>query len=245
MDLAKLYSDKATYPDEMTIEIQGEKMSLKDWRDGLGLKSEFTKHTQDLSQKQKQMEQILAQQQQREQALQTQLAQAMQARGVNLQHAQDDDLAAYRSDPAFGPLVKLIEGQQATIGQLAQRMQMDEISVNSWRYQQQLDRLKEKDPELDTQALAEYTRNLYSKGPDIDTAYRLSTEEKRMKKLEADAEKRGYEKAKAEPPMPPQPGGRRGGTPNAPELPKDWNSRAALALQEFGPDLQEALQNRT
>ena len=33
MDIAKLYSDKTAYPDEMTIEIQGEKMSLKEWRD--------------------------------------------------------------------------------------------------------------------------------------------------------------------------------------------------------------------
>ena len=244
MDLNKLYSDRATYPDEMTIEIQGEKMSLKDWRDGLGLKSEFTKHTQDLSTKHKQMETILQQQQQREQALQAQLAQAMAARGMDPRKAQDDDLAAYRSDPAFGPLVKLIEGQQTTIGQLAQRMQMDEISVNSWRYQQQLDRLKEKDPDLNPQELAEYTRNLYSKGPDIDTAYRLHTEDRRFKKAVEEAERKGYEKAKAEPPMPPQPGGRRGGGAPPAELPKDWNSRAAMALQEFGPDLQEALQNR-
>lgn len=244
MDLAKLYSDRATYPDEMTVEIQGEKMSLKDWRDSLGLKSEFTKHTMELSTKQKQMEQVLAQQTQREQALQAQLAQAMAARGVDPRNAQDDDLAAYRSDPAFGPLVKLIEGQQQTIGQLAQRMQMDEISVNSWRYQQQLDRLKEKDPDLNPQELAEFTRQMYSKGPDIDTAYRLHTEERRFKKEVAEAEKRGYEKAKAEPPMPPQPGGRRGGAAIPQELPKDWNARAAMALQEFGPELQEALQNR-
>jgi hypothetical protein len=245
MDLAKLYSDKATFPDEMTVEIQGEKMSLKEWRDGLGLKSEFTKHTQELSGKQRQMETIIQQQQQAQQQLQGQLAQAMQARGVDPRNAQDDDLAAYRSDPAFGPLVKLIENQQGTIGQLAQRMQMDEISMNSYRYQQQLDRLKEKDPDLNPQELAEFTRAMYSKGPDIDTAYRLHTEDRRMKKLEADAEKRGYEKAKSEPPIPPQPGGRRGSGAPAPELPKDWNSRAALALQEFGPDLQEALQNRT
>lgn len=244
MDLAKLYSDRAAYPDEMTIEIQGEKMSLKDWRDGLGLKSEFTKHTQELSGKTRQMEQILQQQQQREQMLQAQLAQAMAARGVDPRNAQEDDLAAYRSDPAFGPLVKLIENQQGTIGQLAQRMQMDEVSMNTYRYEQQLNRLKEKDPELDTQQLAEFTRNLYSKGPDIDAAYRLHTEEKRLKKATDDAERRGYEKAKAEPPMPPQPGGRRGGSAPAPELPKDWNSRAAMALQEFGPELQEALQNR-
>lgn len=244
MDLAKLYSDRTAYPDEMTIEIQGEKMSLKDWRDGLGLKSEFTKHTQELSGKTRQMEQILQQQQQREQALQAQLAQAMAARGVDPRNAQDDDLAAYRTDPAFGPLVKLIEHQQSTIGQLAQRMQMDEISMNSYRYQQQLDKLKEKDADLDTQQLAEFTRNLYSKGPDIDAAYRLHTEDKRFKKATEEAERRGYEKAKAEPPMPPQPGGRRGGSAPAPELPKDWNSRAAMALQEFGPELQEALANR-
>lgn len=244
MDLAKLYSDKTTYPDEMTVEIQGEKMSLKDWRDSLGLKSEFTKHTQELSQKQKQMETILQQQQQREAQLQQQLAHAMQRQGIDPRHAQDDDLAAYRQDPAFGPLVKLIENQQSTIGQLAQRMQMDEIAVNSWRYQTQLDKLKEQDPELDPQAVARFTQELYQKGPDVHTGYRVMTEEKRLKKATEEAEKRGYERAKAEPPIPPQPGGRRAAAAQSEQLPKDWESRKAMALQEFGPVIQEALQNQ-
>jgi len=244
MDLAKLYSDKATYPDEMTIELGGEKMSLKEWRDGLGLKSEFTKHTQELSGKARQQEQVLQEMQRREQLLQGQLAQAMQARGVNPNNAQDDDLAAYRTDPAFGPVVKLIEQQKAVIAQLAQRQQMDEIAVNSWRYQGQLERLKEKDADLDPQALAKFTHEFYGKGPDVEAAYRLFTEEKRMKKAVEDAEKRGYEKAKTEPPVPPQPGGRRGGAAQEKALPADWESRKSMALQEFGGDIAEALQNQ-
>ena len=244
MDLAKLYSDKQTFPDEMTIELGGEKMSLKEWRDGLGLKSEFTKHTQELSGKAKQQDAALQQAQQREQQLQAQLAQAMQRRGVEPARAQDDDLSAYRQDPAFGPLVKLIEQQQGTIGQLAQRMQMDEIAMNSHRYQTQLDKLKDKDPDLDTQALARYTHDVYSQGPNVELAYRLHTEDKRFKKATEEAEKRGYDKAKAEPPIPPQPGGRRGAPANAPELPKDPNQRIAMALQEFGPQINEALANR-
>ena len=244
MDLAELYSNREKFPDETTIEIQGEKMSLKEWRNSLGLKSEFTKHTQELSGKQKQMEQAFQQMQQREAQLQQQLAAAMQRQGVDPRHAQDDDLAAYRQDPAFGPLVKLIEQQQGTITQLGQRMQMDEIAMSSYRYQQQLDKIKERDAEADPQEVARFTQQLYQKGPDVETAYRLMTEEKRLKKAVEEAEQRGYQKAKTEPPVPPQPGGRRGASAGTPELPKDMDQRLALAAQEFGPAIQEALQNQ-
>lgn len=251
MDLAQVYSDRKTYPDEMTIEIQGEKVNLGDWRNSFGIKSEFTKHTQELSAKQKQMETIIQQQQQREAQLQQQLAHAMQQRGVDPRHAQDDDLAAYRQDPAFGPLVKLIEQQQGTIGQLAQRMQMDEVAMNSYRYQQQLDKIKEQDAEADPQAIARYTQEIWQKGPDVALAHRLMTEDKRIKKAVEEAEKRGYEKARSEPPVPPQPGGRRGsGVLNQPELPKtadgkpDLDARVRMAAQEFGPQMSEALMNQ-
>ena len=251
MDLAKLYSDKTAYPDEMTVEIQGEKMSLKEWRDSLGLKSEFTKHTQELSEKGKQAGQVIQQLQQREAQLQQQLASAMQQRGMNPAHAQDDDLAAYRQDPAFGPLVKLIEAQQGTLQQLAQRQQMDEVAVNSWRYQQQLDKIKESDPDADPQEIARQTQQLWQKGPDVNIAHRLMTEEKGFKKAVDEAEKRGYEKARTEPPIPPQPGrGRGGSVERSQELPKladgrpDMDARIKMAAQEFGPALQEALQNQ-
>lgn len=244
MDLSKLYSDRTTYPDEMTIEIQGEKMSLKEWRDSLGLKSEFTKHTQELSSKQKQMEQILQQQQLKEQQLQAQLAQAMARQGIDPRTVEDDDLAAYRTDPAFGPLVKRYDAQQRLVEQLAQRLQMNEVSMATSRYQTDLNKLKEQDPDVDVQQIANDTRELWNKGPDVNVAYRLRTEEKRIKKAVEEAEKRGYEKAKSEPPMPPSVGGRRGGGAPPPDLPKDWEARKNMALQEFGPELQEALQNR-
>lgn len=251
MDLAQLYSDRKAYPDEMTIEVGGDKISLKEWRDSLGLKSEFTKHTQELSTKQKQAEQVIAQQQQREAQLQQQLAQAMQRQGVNPAHAQDDDLSAYRSDPAFGPLVKLIEQQQGMLGQLANREQMHEVAVNSWRYQQQLDEIKKEDSEADQQAIARETQRIWQGGPDVKLAHRLMTEERRFKKATEEAEKRGYEKAKAEPPIPPQPGGRRGAAAHgAQELPKtadgrpDMDARMRMAAQEFGPAIQEALANQ-
>jgi len=243
-DLASLFSDKTKYPDDLTVEIQGERMTMKEWRDGLGLKNEFHAHNEKQSARQRQLEQIVQQREQEVQQMQGRLAQAMRQQGVNPQHAQDDDLSAYRSDPAFGPLVKLIEAQQGTIGQLAQRMQMDEVAWNSHRYQQQLDEIRKEDNDADPQAIARYTQEIYQKGPDVKLAHRLMTEEKRFKKATEEAEKRGYEKAKAEPPIPPQPGGRRAAQAQSEALPKDWESRKAMALQEFGPVIQEALQNQ-
>ena len=250
-NLASLFSDKAKYPDDLTIEIQGERITMKEWRDGLGLKNEFHAHNEKQSARQRQLEQIVQERERQVQQMQGQLAQAMARQGVNPQHAQDDDLSAYRQDPAFGPLVKLIEQQQGTIGQLAQRMQMDEVAWNSHRYQQQLDEIRKDDQDADPQAIARYTQEIWQKGPDVKLAHRLMTEEKRTKKAVEDAEKRGYDRARAEPPMPPQPRGRGGATGHGqPELPKtaDWrpdmDARMRLAAQEFGPAIQEALQNQ-
>src|SRR5689334_8630228 len=99
-DIAELYNNRTKYPDDLTVEIQGEKMTMKEWRDGLGLKTEFHSHTERLSAKQKQMEQILQQQQMKEQQLQAQLAQAMARQGIDPRTVEEDDLAAYRTDPA-------------------------------------------------------------------------------------------------------------------------------------------------
>lgn len=236
-----LRANKEQYADDLTIEVNGEKMTLGDFRKELGPVSEFTKQTQKLAQERDQAMSAYQQSQAQVQQHQALLAQMQQARqqavqtnGVN----PLDPMNPYRQDAAFSPLVtyydQQIEQLKGLIQQQASHMQQANVAMNAWRYSTQIDKLKTQYPDLDPQRLAQYTTEFYTKGPDVEAAHKLMTYEDRIKRAEQDAERRGYERAKAEPPAPPMPGGRRGGMRPADDiqLPKSLDARATLALQD-------------
>ncbi len=233
-------ANKEKYPDDMTIEINGEKLTLGEYRKELGPVSEFTKQTQKLSQERDQAMQAYQQTQAQAAQMQAQLQQLQQARATVANQAGNplDPINPYRQDPAFAPLVSYYDSQidqmKSLIQQQQQHLQQATVAVNAWRYSSQIDDLKKQDDTLDAQRLAAFTTELYTKGPDVQAAYKLMTYEDKLKKAETDAERRGYDRAKAEPPAPPMPGGRRGaGRPaGAPELPKNLDARVGLALQD-------------
>lgn len=248
MDWDEILGDSKTYSDEVKVSVNGTELTLGQLRGKTVLKGDFTKRTQELSEEVKNHKNALAQHQQalaqREALLgqtQQQLAAAMARRGVDPAQAKTDDLQAFRDDPGFAPLIRLIDQQKTQIdrqeqmvGQLVNRVQQDEVAINAWRYQQHMDRLKEKDTSLDPSKLAEFTRDFYSRGVDIEAAHRLMTYDQRMKAIADEAEKRGYEKAKAEPQAPPMPGGSRGrqAVNNAPALPKNMDERMAMMASD-------------
>lgn len=229
---AEILSDPKTYGDDVKVSINGADMTIGDLRNQAGLKSEFTKATQKHAEERKQWEGQLQQHQQNQQYLQQQLQQAMARRGVDPADATNDELSSYRQDPVFGPLVKMIEGQKEVIGQLANRIHMDEVSVRSMRYQDDLKQLKQQDADLNTDELVKFTTDLYSKGPDIHQAHKLYRRERDLDLAVKDAEKRGYEKAKAEAPLVPMPGGRRYSAPVATAAPKDMDEAESKVLQD-------------
>lgn len=245
-------ANKDAYPDDLQIEVKGEKMTLGEFRKELGPVSEFTKQTQKLSQERDQATQAYHQaaaQQQQAQALLQQLQQQRQ-QTVNPHAGYDplDPMTVYRQDAAFSPVVGYMDRQiddlKSTVRQQAQYLQQATVAMNTARYEGQLQKLKEKNAELDTTKLAQFTTEFYSKGPDLDAAFKLYTYDERLKHATDEAERRGYDKAKAEPPAPPAPGGRRGfGTPAPHALPNNLDERVTLAMQDGAlmRDLEQGL----
>ena len=133
--------------------------------------------------------------------------QQTQAQQVS-QQAGGDGLEPFMNDPYWRPLAQkaqMADTLAKRMEMLEKRIQSDEQAVLTDRYSQVLRSLKEKDPDLDVSALAGFaqSRQIYN----LDDAYRLHTEEKRFAKATQEAEARGYQKAKAEPPLPPMPRG--------------------------------------
>src|SRR5215469_1313044 len=249
MDWDELRTNKEKFPDDTTVEIGGEKLTLGEYRKKMGPVSEFTKHTQKLSEENKQAIQAYQQSQAQLAQAQAMLKQAEQARQMAAQQPAPDllnPLTPYRTDPAFSPLVAYYDREIDQLKQIVKEqagyLQQSTTAMNAYRYGTEMEKLKETDKDLDTQKLAAYTTDLYTRGPDVRAAHRLMTYDDTIKRLEKDAEQRGYERAKAEPPAPPTPGGRRGGGRPSGEkpLPTDLNGRVSLAVQDA--DLMRGLE---
>jgi len=232
--------NREQYPDTMEVPNLG--VTVGQLRDGFVPKADLTNATTQQAQKHKQqLEQFQNAAQAREQMFQQQLAQAMQRQGVNPNNAAEDDLSPYRSDPTFGPLVKALDATRQQNQQLMQRVQMDEVSVRTMRYQDELNQLKKEHPDLNERELADYTAKLWQGGPDLKVAKRLYTYDQDIKRIETEAEKRGYEKAKAEPPVVAMPGhGRRSRSSANEPKPKDMKQAAEMALND--PEIMSTFQ---
>jgi hypothetical protein len=208
----EILSDRTKYPDDMVLEHNGEKYSVKELRDQMIPKADFTRVTQEHGQRQTQLEQQLQQ-------AQAQLAQAIRQSGQPVASNAADPFAAYREDPAFGPFVKVIDSLHQQVTQLEQRTKQHE---QTWWTQQHLSviqKIQEKDKALDVPKLLAFAQ---TKGyPNLQDAYDLMTLQDRIKHAETEAEKRGYEKAKNEPRPPVIPDGLRVGV--RPEGAPAWN----------------------
>ena len=229
----EITADRTKYPDEMSVQIAGVDVTLGDLRNGFVPKADMTKATQAQAEKfQKQMQEIQTAMQSRESQLQTQLAQAMARRGMNPDNAQEDDLSVYRNDATFGPLVKALDRERQRNDQLQSRVQMDEVSVRTMRYQDELNVMKKEHPELNEQELANYAAKLWQGGPDLRVAKRLMTYDQDVERIKKDAEEAGYKRAKAEPPAPPMPRAGRVSAGSTVAVPKDMKAAAEAALND-------------
>lgn len=235
----EVLKDREKYPD--TTEIPNLGVTVGQLRDGFVPKADLTHATTQAATKHKQqLEQFQSAAQAREQMLQSQLAQAMQRQGINPNNATDDDLTPYRADPTFAPLVKALDQTRQQNQQLMQRVQMDEVSVRTMRYQDELNQLKQQHPDLNEQELATYAAKVWQGGPDLKLAKRLFTYEQDVKSERDKAFKEGYEKAKAEPPAIPMP--RNGRTQTTVQTPKAKNMDEAANMALNDPEIHQLMQ---
>jgi len=263
MDWQELFANRDQYPDDTVVEgPTGAKLSLGELRKQFGRLADFTKRTQELAEERQraaqqaqqlqerlaQYERAIAERDALVRAAQTQLAGLMQQRGTDARQARADDLSAFREDPTFAPLVSLIENQRQTIDQLRQaqqrleqRLQHDEVAVNAWRLQQQLDRLRAEDPEFKPDEFARFAQEFYTKGLDVDNLYKVYAFDRLVERRAKEAEQKALEKARQERPAPPMPTGRvRGQSSTTPPLPKSLDERLQLAAQD--PEILEGLE---
>lgn len=196
--IQEILADKAKYADDMKWDMgNGVEMTVGDLRSSVmskgavqDIEKRYAKEKDDLQK----AYQIALSNVQAERQQQT----------VSHQGVGNDPLEPFMNDPYWRPLaegVKESREMAKKIQMLEARIHQDEQAVLTDRYSQVLRSLKEKDPELDMAELAAFAqqRQIYN----LDDAYRLKTEERRMAKSNHEAEERGYKKAKAEPPLPP------------------------------------------
>ena len=211
--LEEIVANRQAYPDDTTWDVGGGvTVKLKDLRDTLIPKGEMTRMTQAAAEEKRQYQQKLQQ-------YEAQMTEMARRATMPAPPSGTDPLQPYLDDPTFGPLAKQLrevaENQKAIMQQTRQHEQV-------WWAQQHLntiEKLKSQDKDLDDQKIQGLIGFAKQHGlANLDHAYRLMTDDTRIKRAADEAEKRGYDKAKAEPPPPPIPAGRVAATsPNAPK----------------------------
>lgn len=205
--LKEIYSDKATYPDTMEIDLgNGVKTSLKEWRNELGPKAEFTQHTQQLAQEKRQTEAQLAQ-------AQAQLANALAMNGQNPNAARGpvSKLQAYADDPLFAPLVEQINELKGELTQAKQVLGQHENQYWIGQHMKAISEIQSRDPEFkDPARINELTtRAMQLQNPNLDHVHQIMTRDRDIQKAREAAQKEGYERGRQEASIPRIPTGMR------------------------------------
>jgi len=205
--LKEIYSDKATYPDTMEIDLgNGVKTSLKEWRNELGPKAEFTQHTQQLAESKRQTEAQLAQAQQ-------QLANALAMTGQNPNHATGSrgKLDEYARDPLFAPLVETINELKSELSQAKQVLGQHENQYWIGQHMKAISDIQARDPEFkDPARINELTtRAMQLQNPNLDHVHQIMTRDRDIQRASEKASREAYERGKAEANLPRIPTGMR------------------------------------
>lgn len=205
--LKEIYSDKTAYPDTMEIDLgNGVKIPLKQWRDEMGPKAEFTQHTQQLAAEKRETETRLAQAQQ-------QLAQALAMTGqpASTPKGRQSKLDEYAEDPILAPFVETIRGLQAELGQAKQVLGQHENQYWIGQHMKAISDIQARDPEYKDPAKVQEltTRAMQLQNPNLDHVHQILTRERDLQKARQEGESKGYERGKQEASIPRIPTGLR------------------------------------
>lgn len=203
LSLNEVLINREKYPDAQEIDFMGQKMSLRTLREELIPKGDMTRATQKLSDEKRQLEQNVTNLQQAYQGLQGQLSSLVADRKATGADVTRSPMADLEADPILGPVIAELKAVRSDLleakktNELLQTRQMEMAThYIQDQYRARIAELQKGDKTLDAKALIDFavSRNM----PDIELAYRVMTEDSRMKTAAAEAEKRGYEKGKTE-----------------------------------------------
>ncbi len=257
IDPRDLLTDKTKFPDDMEFAWTGpdgqqHSITVGEYRNATGLKSEFTRHTEQLSGRQRDLEAQLSTAQQN---LAAEIArrEATPARPNGdqpVQPAGQITTAELFQDPVLGPLYRELRESREELkefkGQVAKR---DSEYVNTWQRQQftgQLERLRAANPEFDEAGLLAYVQkrpvvNVEAGGQvDLEATYRNFSYDASLKAAEARGEERGVEKGRKAASVPRIPMGRR----SAPERPAGAPASVQDVTEDMvanDPEMQKAM----
>ena len=205
--LREIYNDKSAYPDTMEIDLgNGVKTSLKEWRNEMGPKAEFTQHTQQLAAEKRQTEAQLAQ-------AQAQLANALAMTGQNpnLARGPMNKLAEYENDPLFAPIMGVINELKGELTQAKQVLGQHENQYWIGQHMKSISEIQARDAEFkDPQKINELTtRAMQLQNPNLDHVHQIMTRDRDIQRASEKAAKEAYERGKQEAALPRIPTGMR------------------------------------
>lgn len=221
-----ILTNRKDYPDDLKVNLNGQEVVLKELRDVTVPKGDMTKLTQQYAAEKQQL-------QQQAQQASAQLAKMLQAAGqpANGQVPQDD-LSAYLEDPTFRPIAQRLQSALQKMEQLEQRTVQHERTWWANQHLQQIERLKQRDPNIDVDALLNTAAQLGT--PNLELVYRHMTYDQATKKAMEDGIQKGIEQGKKEARVPvvPLQGRRTVSAPLSENQPKTFDEAEAAAMKD-------------
>lgn len=197
--LDEIVANKEQYPDDITIDVKGVQFRLGDLRGGYMKDADYRKKTTELATSRKQFEQSRLGFEQEREAAKAELDQiargifekAIQHGGTRTEAIQDveDDPKIKALNDKIDALNKGIETITTNFKAVKDRLDSGERAFMADQHRRALMVIKQHDPEVDTDELVRYAHENHVAR--LDLAYRLYTEEARMKKAVEQAKKEG------------------------------------------------------
>lgn len=242
--LQDLIDDSKKYPNDLKITLHdGVETTLGDLRGGFMKDADYRQKTSRLAREREEFQSEQARFAQDKQEAEAQLA-ALVEKAVTAgapRTQQVDEWQAYlERDPVARRLVGELESVKSKLGEFErrsaeyeQRIQQQQQALLVDQHRRALAALKSRDADLNEAELVNFARD--NAIPRLDLAYRLFTEDKRMKaevdKVRETTQKEAYEKAKRDLAQPMLPSRRV--APSVPDTaPKSFDEAADMALKD-------------
>lgn len=243
----RILTDRTAYPDDTEIQLSdGSKVTVKEFREAVLPKGDFTREADRWAEKERQYQQAV-------QGLQGQIQQVLAERAAAPQPAARPPAGGYTeeellADPVLGPLVKRQQEALQRLESHEARLKQHEETWIRNQYMGQLTSLKGrynarynpdgKGKAFDEQSFLDYA--VKNQIPNLEAAYSAYTLGDEVARATAEAEQRGIEKGKAAARVPAIPLGRRSTPPKPAGMPSSLQEVTDEMLMQ-DPDIIAAM----